>query len=58
MGIEAWQDGRAHVMPAVTVGRPGRACADDAWSACVVFTVEAGEELAGLAREITSLLET
>lgn len=58
MEIEAWHDGRAHVMLAVTVRRPERTYADDAWSARVVFTVEAGEEFATLAREIISLLET
>ena len=58
MEIEAWHDGRAHVMLAVTLMRPERTYADDAWSARVVFTVEAGEELATLAKEIISLLET
>ena len=58
MEIEASHDGRAHVMLAVTVRRPERAYADDAWSARVVFTVEAGEELATLAKEIISLLDT
>ena len=56
--VEAWHDGRAHVMLAVTVRRPERAYADDAWSARVVFTVEAGEEFATLAKEIISLPET
>lgn len=45
-------------MLAVTVRRPERAYADDAWSARVVFTVDASEELATLAKEIISLLET
>jgi len=58
MELEAWHDGRVHAMPAVTVRRPERAHADDAWSARVVFTVEAGEEVATLAKEIISLLET
>jgi hypothetical protein len=58
MEVEAWHDGRAHVMLAVTVRRPERAYADDAWSARVVFTVEAGEEFATLAKEIISLLQT
>ena len=58
MEIEASHDGRAHVMLAVTVRRPERAYADDPWSARVVFTVEAGEELATLAKEIISLLDT
>jgi hypothetical protein len=58
MEVEAWHDGRAHVMLAVTVRRPERAYADDAWSARLVFTVEAGEEFATLAKEIISLLQT
>lgn len=58
MAIEAWHDGRANVMLAVTVRRPERTYADDAWSARVVFTVEAGEQFAVLARDITSLLST
>jgi hypothetical protein len=56
MAIEAWHDGRANVMLAVTVRRPERTYADDAWSARVVFTVEAGEQLSVLARDIASLL--
>jgi len=58
MELEARHDGRAHVMLAVTVRRPERAYADDAWSARVVFTVEAGEEFATLAKDIISLLQT
>jgi hypothetical protein len=56
MAIEAWHDGRANVMLAVTVRRSEVAYADDAWSARVVFTVEAGEQLSALTRGITSLL--
>jgi hypothetical protein len=56
MAIEAWHDGRSNVMLAVTVRRPERTYVDDAWSARVVFTVEAGEQLAVLAKDITSLL--
>jgi hypothetical protein len=58
MEIEARHDGRAHVMLAVTVRRPERAYADDAWAARVVFTVEAGEEFTTLAKDIISLPET
>ena len=58
MEIEAQHDGRAHVMLAVTVRRPERAYAGDAWSARIVFTVEAGEEFTTLAKEIITLLET
>jgi hypothetical protein len=45
-------------MLAVTLRRPERACADDAWSARLVYTVEAGEEFATQAKEIISLLQT
>lgn len=58
MSVEAWHDRRASVMLAVTVRRLVRAYADDAWSACVVFTVEAGEGLAALSRGMADALET
>jgi hypothetical protein len=58
MAIDAWHDGRANVTIAVTLRRPERAYADDAWSARVVFTVEAGEQLSAVARNINSLLST
>ena len=48
MAIEAWHDGRANVIVAVTLRRSEKAYADDAWSARVVFTVEAGEQLSTL----------
>ena len=57
MEVEAWHDGRANVMLAVTMRRPEHTYADDAWSARVVFTIEAGEELTTLPRDIISLLE-
>jgi hypothetical protein len=56
MAIDAWHDGRANVMIAVTVRRSEAAYADDAWSARVVFTVEAGEQLSAVAVDIGSLL--
>ncbi len=56
MGIEAWHDGRAHVILAVTVRRPWLTYAKDAWSARVVFTLEAGEQLTAVARDLASLL--
>jgi hypothetical protein len=56
MAIEAWHDGRANVMIAVTVRRPQKTYADDAWSARVVFTVEAGEQLIAVSENIASLL--
>jgi hypothetical protein len=58
MEIEAWHAGRANLMLAVTVRRPEMTYADNAWSARVVFTVEAGEQLAALARGIASLFAT
>ncbi len=42
MTIEARHDGRAH--------------AKDAWSARVVFTLDAGEQLTAVARDLASLL--
>jgi len=56
MAIEAWHDRRANVMIAVTVRQPQMAYADDAWSARVVFTVEAGEQLTTVSENIASLL--
>jgi hypothetical protein len=55
MAIEAWHDGRANVIVAVTLRRSEKAYADDAWSARVVFTVEAGEQLSTLTDDIASL---
>jgi len=43
-------------MVAVTVRRPERAYADDAWSARIVFTLESGEQLTALASDIRNLL--
>jgi len=56
MAIDARHDGRANVMIAVTVRRAERTYAGDVWPARVVFTVEAGEQLATLASDIGSLL--
>ena len=56
MQIDSWHDGRANVMVAVTVRRPERAYADDAWSARIVFTLESGEQLTALASDIRNLL--
>ena len=56
MAIDAWHDGRANIMIAVTVRQPKIAYADAAWSARVVLTVEAGEQFAAVAGEIASLL--
>lgn len=56
MAIEAWHDRRAHVVIAVTVRRPQLTHAKDAWSDRVVFTLEAGEQLTSVARDLASLL--
>jgi hypothetical protein len=56
MTIEARHDGRAHVLLAVTIKRPQLTHAEDAWSARVVFTMEAGEQLTAVARDLASVL--
>jgi hypothetical protein len=56
MTVDARHDGRGYVSLGVTLRRPERAYADDAWSARVVFVLEAGEELTALARSIDELL--
>jgi Family of unknown function (DUF6228) len=56
MAIQAWHDGRAHVMIAVTIKRPRLAYEKDAWSARAVFTLEAGEQLTAVAQGLASLL--
>jgi hypothetical protein len=52
VGHAAW----AHVLSAVTVKRPEMTFAEDAWSARIVFTLEAGERLAQVARDLVSAL--
>ncbi|HZN74157.1 MAG TPA: DUF6228 family protein, partial [Micromonosporaceae bacterium] len=56
MTVEAVHDGRGHIALSVTLRRHRRAYAEDAWSACRVFVVEAGEEMTALARDIEHLL--
>jgi hypothetical protein len=56
--IEASHDGRRYVLIAVTVRRPQVTLAKDAWSARIVFTLEAGEQLASVARRLASVLAT
>ena len=55
MEIEASHDG-ARVLIAVTVKRPDMTFAEDAWSARIVFTLEPGEQLAGVASDLASAL--
>jgi hypothetical protein len=56
MSLEATHDGRAHVRIAITLRRPERTYAPDAWSARIVLTVEAGEELRRLADDADHFL--
>ena len=56
MEVEASHDGRGQVLVAVTVRRPEMTFAEDAWSARIVFALEAGEQLAGVAAELASVL--
>ena len=56
MEIEASHDGRGHVLVAVTIKRPDMTFAEDAWSARIVFALEAGEQLAEVARDLASAL--
>lgn len=49
MTLEASHDGGGHVTLAVTLHSPRITYAPDAWSARIVLTVEAGEELRRLA---------
>jgi hypothetical protein len=56
METEASHDG-AHVLIAVTVRRPGMTFAEDAWPARIVFALEPGEQLAGVARDLASVLD-
>jgi hypothetical protein len=43
-------------MIAVSVKRPDMTHAEDGWSARVVFSLEPGEQLAGVARDLASAL--
>lgn len=52
MGLDACHDGRGNVTLGVTLKRSRTSYADDAWSARVVFTIEAGEEMTRLANDI------
>ena len=56
MEIEASHDRRAHVLIAVTIKRPQVAIAKNFWSARVAFTLEAGEQLSSVARDLASVL--
>jgi hypothetical protein len=56
MAIEASHDGRAHVLIAVTIKRPQLTFVKDAWSARIVFTLDAGEQLTAVTRDLASVL--
>jgi hypothetical protein len=56
MMLEASHDGRSSVRIAVTLRRPERTYDLDAWSARIVLTLEAGEELRQLADAATVVL--
>lgn len=55
MDIDARHDGRGHVAVGVTLRRARQPYAADAWSARTVFMVEAGEEMTGVARDVSDL---
>ena len=55
MVIEASHDGR-RVLIAVIVKRPDMTFPEDAWEARIVFWLEPGEQLAGTARGLASVL--
>jgi hypothetical protein len=54
MEIEASHYGRANVRIAVSIKRPQVTSTNDAWSARVVFTLEAGEQLTSVARDLAA----
>ncbi|MEV1315516.1 DUF6228 family protein [Micromonospora arborensis] len=56
MEIDAHHDGRGHVAVGVMLRRARQAYADDAWSARMVFMVEAGEEMTRLAADLRDFL--
>lgn len=56
MTLDARHEGRGYVLLGVTLRRSERPYADNAWSARVVFVLEAGEEMTALARNIDALL--
>ncbi|MEV1017482.1 DUF6228 family protein [Micromonospora sp. NPDC049751] len=56
MEIDAHHDGSGHVAIGVLLRRARQAYTDDAWSARVVFTIEAGEEMTSLAADVRGLL--
>jgi hypothetical protein len=56
MRLEAVHDGTGHVRIAVTLRRAERSHDTDAWSARIVLTLEAGEQLRELASAANQLL--
>ncbi|WP_436534368.1 DUF6228 family protein [Actinoplanes sp. HUAS TT8] len=56
--LDARHDGRGHVSLGVTLRAPDRAWDDTAWSARVVFVLEAGEQMTGLAGDLAHFLRS
>jgi hypothetical protein len=56
MTVEATHDARGYVTLEVTVRRHRDSYASDAWSATMVLTLEAGEQMTALARQVRALL--
>ncbi len=55
MEIEASHDG-SRVLVAVTIRRPDMTFAEDAWSARIVFALEPGGQLLGVANDLAAVL--
>lgn len=55
--LDACHDGLGHVTLRVTLRPAGQPYADEAWSAQIVFLVEAGEQMTGLVDVITTHLQ-
>jgi hypothetical protein len=56
--LDAQHDGRAYVSIGVTLRETGPSWEDTRWSARTVFVLEAGEEVARLAVDLTHFLRT
>ncbi|MEU4623256.1 DUF6228 family protein [Actinoplanes sp. NPDC023801] len=58
LALDARHDGRGHVSLGVTLRKPGPDWDGTAWSARAVFMLEAGEEMAGFAADLTYVIST
>jgi hypothetical protein len=54
--FDARHDGRGYVSLGVTLRPPGLDLDDTAWSARTIFVLEAGEEMAQVASDLSALL--